>query len=120
MIRYGNNIDADPLFVDADGADDVVGTDDDDLRLSAGSPCIDCADARAYGFGPPVDLDGNDRAVDDPATPDTGAGLLTFLDMGPYEFQAEPGGDDADLDNDGDVDLDDFALFMQLFTGPLP
>jgi len=37
----GNNIDADPLFVDAAGADTTVGTDDDDLRLSAGSPCID-------------------------------------------------------------------------------
>ena len=35
-IDGGGNIDADPLFVDADGADDTVGTPDDDLRLSAG------------------------------------------------------------------------------------
>ena len=31
----GGNIDADPLFVDADGADDNAGTADDDLRLQA-------------------------------------------------------------------------------------
>jgi predicted outer membrane repeat protein len=36
-----NNISADPLFVDPDGPDDVPGTLDDDLRLAAGSPCID-------------------------------------------------------------------------------
>ena len=35
------NIGGDPLFVDADGADDVVGTEDDDVHLSEGSPCID-------------------------------------------------------------------------------
>jgi hypothetical protein len=35
------NIGDDPLFVDADGADNVVGTEDDDVHLSEGSPCID-------------------------------------------------------------------------------
>ncbi|MHC4314781.1 MAG: right-handed parallel beta-helix repeat-containing protein, partial [Planctomycetota bacterium] len=35
------NIGGDPSFVDADGADDVVGTEDDDVHLSEGSPCID-------------------------------------------------------------------------------
>ena len=35
------NIGDDPLFVDADGADDVVGTEDDDVHLLEGSPCID-------------------------------------------------------------------------------
>ena len=37
------NIDAEPLFIDADGLDDIPGTLDDDLRLSSGSPCIDAA-----------------------------------------------------------------------------
>ena len=36
----GGNIDADPLFVDADGADDTAGTEDDNLRLQSGSPWI--------------------------------------------------------------------------------
>ena len=35
------NIGDDPLFVDADGADNVVGTEDDDVHLLEGSPCID-------------------------------------------------------------------------------
>ncbi|MHC4736076.1 MAG: hypothetical protein ACYTDW_16695, partial [Planctomycetota bacterium] len=35
------NIGGDPLFVDADGADDVVGTEDDDVHLLEDSPCID-------------------------------------------------------------------------------
>lgn len=29
----GGNIDSDPLFVDADGSDNIVGTPDDDLHL---------------------------------------------------------------------------------------
>lgn len=35
------NIDADPMFVDPDGADNTLGTPDDDFRLREGSPCID-------------------------------------------------------------------------------
>ncbi len=34
------NIDSNPLFVDADGPDNIAGTLDDDLRLLNGSPCI--------------------------------------------------------------------------------
>ncbi len=55
----GGNIGSDPLFADADGPDDVAGTDDDDLHLrstggrwtasgwtndTATSPCIDAGD----------------------------------------------------------------------------
>ncbi len=35
------NIGDDPWFVDADGPDDVVGTEDDDVHLLEDSPCID-------------------------------------------------------------------------------
>ena len=35
------NIGDDPWFVDADGADDVIGTEDDDVHLMEDSPCID-------------------------------------------------------------------------------
>ena len=38
------NLDADPLFYDADGADDIAGTLDDDLRLRHTSPVIDVGD----------------------------------------------------------------------------
>jgi hypothetical protein len=67
------NIDADPLFVDAEGGD---------LHLQAGSPCIDAADGAA---APEFDIEGNER-VDDPDTPNTGVGP-PWADMGAYEFQ---------------------------------
>ncbi|MHC4693329.1 MAG: right-handed parallel beta-helix repeat-containing protein [Planctomycetota bacterium] len=35
------NIGDNPMFVDADGLDDVVGTEDDDVHLLEDSPCID-------------------------------------------------------------------------------
>lgn len=99
-----NNINADPLFVDPDGADNIPGTEDDNLRLQPGSPCIDAADNTAVppdsadldGDGDttertPFDLDGNPRFVDDPNTVDTGVpdppDYPEVVDMGAYEFQ---------------------------------
>jgi hypothetical protein len=80
------NTDADPLFVDADGADNIYGTEDDNLRLQAGSPCIDAG----WNFFVPAsittDLDGNPRFLDDPYTPDTGNGTYPIVDMGAYEY----------------------------------
>ena len=113
------NINADPLFIDADGADNMVGTEDDDLRLSAGSPCIDRADSLSGGFVPPVDLAGAARAVNDPATPDMGVGLFTFLDMGAYEFQAEQADCPADLNGDGGTGAADLAQLLASW-GPCP
>ncbi len=90
------NIDADPLFVDADGADNTVGTEDDDLRLQAGSPCIDAGDNTAVPGGITTDLDGNARFVDDGTVVDTGNGDCPVVDIGAYEFPA------AFVDTDGD------------------
>ena len=78
------NIGADPLFVDAVGPDGIVGTEDDNLRLSASSPCIDAGDNTTVPAGVTTDLDGNPRFVDDP-TPDTGSGTAPIVDMGAYE-----------------------------------
>ena len=111
-----NNIDADPQFVDADGDDDIAGTEDDDLNLSANSPCIDAGDSLAAG-DILVDAAGNPRGVDNPSTPDTGNAVFggAIVDMGAYEFQ--PGvdpcetADKADFDCSGIVDLADFAYF---------
>ncbi|UCD76840.1 MAG: right-handed parallel beta-helix repeat-containing protein [Phycisphaerales bacterium] len=102
------NIDTDPLFVDPDGEDDVLGTDDDNFRLDAGSPCIDAGSN--YALPPEVveDLDGNPRFVDDPDTVDTGIGDPPIVDMGPYEYQPR---NPADVNGDGVVDIDDvFAV----------
>ena len=84
------NISTDPMFVDGPNGD---------LRLMAGSPCIDAADTTAVPTDDfdidedgltserlPLDLDGNPRFVDDPNTPDTGCGFPN-VDMGSYEFQ---------------------------------
>ena len=94
------NIDDDPLFVDPLGPDGVAGTEDDDLRLMAGSPCIDAGDNEAVpadaldldGDGDvdepvPLDLDNLPRFVDDRRTDDTGLGECRIVDMGAFEFQ---------------------------------
>ncbi|MBN1146604.1 MAG: CSLREA domain-containing protein [Anaerolineales bacterium] len=93
----GGNLDSDPLFVDADGADGLIGTGDDDLRLADGSPAIDAADntavpADTYDLDSdgnttepaPYDLDGAERFQDNIIT-DTGNGAAPIVDMGAYE-----------------------------------
>jgi parallel beta-helix repeat protein len=76
-INGGYNMDADPFFVDADGPDDIVGTEDDNLRLSPDSPCIDAGDNDAVPADVTTDLDGNPRIVND------------VVDMGAYEYEYE-------------------------------
>jgi predicted outer membrane repeat protein len=83
------NLDADPLFVLPKGLDGIAGTEDDNLRLATGSPCIDqgsnallppdFADLDGdsnLNESLPVDLDGNARK--------TG----TTVDLGAYEGAA--------------------------------
>ncbi len=67
------NIDGDPLFVDSD---------DDNLHLGAGSPCIDAADGTV---APEFDIEDNER-VDDPDSLNSGLGP-PWADMGAYEYQ---------------------------------
>ncbi len=116
-----NNINADPLFIDPDGDDGVWGTEDDDLRLQSGSPCIDA------GTNHPVlgldlsctsDLDGNQRFVDDPDSRDTGFGDPPIIDMGAYEFASTPLVS-GDLDGDGTVGIQDFLILLADW-GPCP
>ena len=101
-----NNIDADPLFVDPDGADGIVGTPDDDLRLLAGSPALDAADNIKVPFDlfdldgdgvtlserTPVDRNGDPRFRNSPGMPDTGNTDFEnwLVDMGAFEFQPAP------------------------------
>lgn len=87
----GGNISGNPLFVDALGPDLIAGTEDDNLRLSAHSPCIDAGANYAVPIEISVDLAGRPRFVDDPATPDTGNGTPPLVDMGAYEYQTGGG-----------------------------
>jgi hypothetical protein len=97
------NIDADPCFVDANNPDPNLWN----LRLRPDSPCIDAGDATVPSVT--VDLDGNPRGLDDPASPDTGVSVLgVTVDMGAYEFQ--PCRIPGDINCDGVVDFKDVAI----------
>ncbi len=118
------NINADPLFVDADGLDNDPNTfADNDYRLAAGSPCIDAGDpnlvpADTFDLDDdsdtsehiPFDLAGRIRIVDDLPTTDTGINGPPVVDMGAYEHQC-----DGNLDAIGSVNIIDFSLFTQLW-----
>jgi len=108
----------DPLFVDSDGLDNIVGTVDDDLRLRLGSLCIDAADNSSVPPDTqdidgdndmtepmPLDLSGEVRCIDDTTIPDTGVGTPPIVDMGAYEY--DPMGD---YDQDGVLNADDNCL----------
>ena len=107
---YGGtgNTGLDPLFVDADGADNVAGTADDNLHLLPGASAIDAGDNAAVPAGVTIDLAGGPRFIDDPATPDNGSGIPPIVDMGAYEYTPV-----ADFDGDLDIDLLDFARFQE-------
>ncbi len=89
-----------PLFADADGNDNLVGTDDDDLRLSQGSLAINGGDPN--NIPPPAltDLDGHARV------------LCGRVDRGAYESGI------GDFDCNGSVNLGDFLAWLACETGP--
>jgi len=105
------NISADPVFVDADGPDNIAGNTDDILHLAEGSPCIDAGN-NGHPLVPSTDILGGPRLIDDPTTADTGIPAAPVVDMGAYEF-ALPG----DMQLDGDVDLSDHAVFAPHWFG---
>jgi len=118
------NIGLDPMFVDANGADDVYGTEDDDIRLMPGSPCIDAGnnDAIPAVIQAPVmvDLLGNPRFADDPSTPDTGVGVAPIIDIGAVEFVPAPPPECAgDVNGDGMTDGRDLSVFLAGFGAPV-
>jgi hypothetical protein len=87
------NLDADPLFTDRWGPDGVAGTLDDDLTLTAASPCIDAGDTLQLGGASyPLDFLGQPRATDHPSKPDVGVTSLGLtVDMGAFELQPPSG-----------------------------
>jgi len=98
VVDEGYNLDDDPLFVDPNGADGLVGTEDDDLRLMQDSPAIDMGDNNSLpddaldldgdgdrGERVPIDLSANVRVFD-------GGGGMAVVDLGAYEFGSVPVG----------------------------
>ncbi|MGD2108695.1 MAG: right-handed parallel beta-helix repeat-containing protein [Phycisphaerae bacterium] len=130
------NIDTAPLFVDPVGPDGVPGTGDEDLSLLPRSPCIDAGDNASVPDDrldvdadedttelTPLDVLQQDRFYDDPCASDVGSPdplhpKLAIVDMGAYEYQGDPAGDQDDdglqgcadncplLDNAGQEDCD--------------
>ncbi|HEY6562980.1 MAG TPA: putative Ig domain-containing protein, partial [Pirellulaceae bacterium] len=89
-----NSLAGDPLWVDRDGPDNVLGYTtagggydgglDDNFHLRGSSPAIDRADAT---LAPTLDRDGLPRA-DDPGTMNAGTPAgLAYVDLGAHEFQ---------------------------------
>ncbi len=72
------NIGANPLFVNADGPDDIPGTEDDNVRLLCASPCLDTGNDAAVPPSALTDIAGNPRIVNGK------------VDMGAFEFQRGP------------------------------
>ena len=83
------NINADPLFADSDGPDNIPGTEDDDLRLAPSSPCIDSGDPSYMPKPNETDIDGKPRVVS------------SRVDMGAYEFPGIIYVDNQALDDSG-------------------
>ena len=94
------NLAANPLFRDPDGADNAIGTLDDDFRLTANSPAIDAGDPSFFAALHPRDLDGFPRV------------LRAGVDIGAYEFGM------ADFDQDRVVERSDAGMFTACMTGP--
>lgn len=100
------NISSDPLFVNAAAGD---------LRLRAGSPCIDAGRNGSVPAGVTTDLDGRPRFVDnrclaDCVTAPGTCGMAPIVDMGAYEYGAA-----VDLNHDGTVSAADFDRFLAAF-----
>ncbi|MCP4249036.1 MAG: hypothetical protein GY778_18485, partial [bacterium] len=108
----------------------------DDLRLQVGSPCIDAGDPADQPAGE-TDLDGHARVLC--GRVDMGANEFGIGDFdcdqsvdgsdfshwgdcmtGPSHGPYDAGCQSFDYEFDGDVDLDDFALFQAAFADPPP
>ncbi len=91
-----------PFFEDPNGADDLLGTQDDHLRLLSCSPAINAGTAAS---APATDLDGQPRPFPGSA-----------VDMGAYEYQGSPMSC-VTCYRDQDGDGYGHPLATQLFSG---
>ncbi|MEM7230257.1 MAG: reprolysin-like metallopeptidase [Planctomycetota bacterium] len=121
-----NTFDADPLFIDPDGADDILGTADDDYRLADNSPALDMGASLYLPMDEddidqdgdtsellPIDLDGMPRNVGN--NPDIGAfENQNVVVLCPED--CEPDNGDGTYGN-GEVNIDDLLGVINNFGG---
>ncbi|MEL7239549.1 MAG: right-handed parallel beta-helix repeat-containing protein, partial [Planctomycetota bacterium] len=122
-INATNSTSADPMFVDANGGDDIFGTGDDNVRLMPGSPAIDAGNNLYVGPLVLGDIYNQPRFADDTGTPDTGVdgGLPPIVDIGAAEFQGTtPGACVADTNGDGLLTPTDFNGWIIAFNAQAP
>jgi len=105
-VDGGGNVDLDPVFVrppdpGPDGTWDGVDDDYGDVRLQAGSPCVNAGDPGFVAQPAETDLEGHARV------------LCGRVDMGAYEFGI------GDYDCDQVVDLTDFSSWPACMTAPV-
>jgi predicted outer membrane repeat protein len=98
------NIGEDPLLVDIDGADDILGTADDNPRLVPESPCVNAGDNTAI-LADTMDIDGDGNTTEPiPFDVDDNPRFINdTVDMGAYEYQL-PRTLYVDQDASGQVD----------------
>jgi len=111
-------IDADPLFRDPLGVDGIRGTADDDLRLSAGSPCIDVGANTRMPDWLQHDRAGGPRFWNDPEVDDGGTGTAPIIDLGAFESRSSDG-IAGDLNCDQVVSPVDLAQFVAALMNPV-
>lgn len=87
------NIVGDPMFRDRDGADNIPGTLDDDLRLLVSSPAVNApVSYGGAGYCPPASTGMSHRCFDLVVDPDLAGNPRIQggkIDIGAYEFTAE-------------------------------
>src|SRR5690606_28167711 len=79
IVDGGNNLTADPHFVDPDGPDGILGTVDDNLRLQVPSPAMDAGNNNALPADE-SDLDG-DGVTAEPLPHDLDGARRVFGDV---------------------------------------
>ncbi len=122
-------VSANPIFMDANGPDNLFGTTDDNCRVAMWSPVIDAGssslmindytDADNDGNKSektPIDLDRNPRQADVESVANTGVGTPP-IDRGCYEVVPPC---PADLNQDGFVNGDDYDMFASAFESGDP
>ena len=98
-LDLGGNINSDPLFIDMDGPDNILGTFDDNFQLQANSPCVDTG--TNAGITSTVDIDGRVRILDGDCDGSS------VVDMGAYEYKSIAG----DVNDTCSVDINDVISF---------